>query len=136
MKGLFGRHIHLTAKVMDLRLQRQNVVSGNLANLNTPEYKTRRLEFEDRLQKALNQDATGKMTRTDNGHMPSSFSVDGFKGEGLSEFRARHVYGEDSVDLDKEISVMTSNGMMYNTLATVIKKNFSGMQRVIQDGSK
>ena len=31
---------------------------------------------------------------------------------------------------------MTKNGMMYNALASVIKKNFQGMQRIIMQGGK
>lgn len=136
MKGLFGSHIHLTAKVMDLRLERQNLVMGNITNVNTPDYKARRLEFEDKLQSALNQDARGKMTRTDNSHMPVVFNADGFQGDGIKDFQPRHVYGSDSVDLDKEMTEMTKNGMMYNALASVIKKNFQGMQKVIMAGQK
>ena len=136
MKGIFGSHINLTAKVLDLRLERQNLVMGNISNVNTPEYKARRLEFEDKLQSALNQDARGKMTRTQKSHMPVVFSADGFQGDGIKDFKARHVYGEDSVDLDKEMTVLTKNGMMYNALASIIKKNFEGVQRVIQDGGK
>ena len=136
MKGLFGSHIHLTAKVMDLRLERQNLVMGNIANVNTPEYKARRIEFEQQLQSAMNQDARGQMTRTDKQHMPVVFDPNGFQGQGVKDFKARHVHGEDSVDLDKEMTVMTKNGMMYNALASVIRKNFQGMQRIIQQGSR
>ncbi len=136
MKGIFGSHINLTAKVMDLRLERQNIVMGNIVNVNTPEYKAQRLEFEDRLQSALNQDARGKMTRTQKDHMPVVFTPDGFEGQNVQSFEARHVYGEDSVDLDKEMAAMTKNGMMYNALASVIKKNFEGLQKVIMEGGK
>ncbi|QJB57261.1 flagellar basal body rod protein FlgB [Pseudodesulfovibrio sp. zrk46] len=136
MKGIFGSHIHLTAKVMDMRLDRQNLVMGNIANVNTPDYKAQRLEFEGKLQSALNQDAHGKMTRTSQDHMPSAFSANGFQGDDLQDFKPRHIYGEDRVDLDKEMTSLAKNGMMYNALATVIRKNFQGLQRVIQDGAK
>lgn len=136
MKGMFDNHIQLTAKVMDMRLERQNLVMGNISNVNTPDYKARRLEFEEKLQSALNQNAHGKMTRTSQNHLPATFSADGFQGEGMQDFKPRHVYGEDAVDLDKEMTTMTKNGMMYNALASVIKKNFTGLQKVIQDGAK
>jgi len=136
MKGLFGNHIHLTSKVLDMRLERQNIVTGNIANVDTPDYKARRLEFEDKLQQALNLDARGKMTRTQQNHLPAVFNADGFKGDGLKEFKPRHVYGEDSVDMDKEMAIMSKNGLMYNALASVIKKNFEGLQKVIAEGGK
>ncbi|WP_419785111.1 flagellar basal body rod protein FlgB [Pseudodesulfovibrio sp.] len=136
MRGIFEHHIQLTAKVMDLRLQRQNLVMGNIANVNTPDYKARRLEFEGNLQKALDLDERGRMTRTNKEHMPVVFNANSFKGKGLEEFQPREVYGEDSVDLDKEMSVMSKNGLMYNALASVIKKNFDGINKAIQEGSR
>ncbi len=136
MKGLFGSHIQLTGTVMNLQLERQNLVMANIANVNTPGYKGRTLEFEGKLQSALNQDARGKMTRTNKSHMPVVFNPNGFQGDSLTNFSAREVHGKDSVDLDKEMATMTKNGMMYSALATVIKKNMSGLQKVIQDGAK
>jgi flagellar basal-body rod protein FlgB len=136
MKGLFGSHIHLTARVMDIRLERQNLVMGNIANVNTPDYKARRLEFEDKLQSALNQNAHGKMTRTESSHMPAAFESGTFRPDSLRDFKPRHIHGEDAVDLDKEMAVSTKNGMMYNALAQVIQKNFQGIQKVIQEGGK
>lgn len=136
MKGLFAPQIDLTSKVMNLRLERQNVVMGNLSNIDTPGYKARRLEFETQLQDALALDKRGKVTRTSKNHMPSTFSLDGFDGEQSKAFEPREVYGEDRVDLDKEMVVMNKNAMMYNALAQVIKKNFEGMQKIIQDGAK
>ncbi|XXJ20464.1 flagellar basal body rod protein FlgB [Desulfovibrio caledoniensis] len=136
MRGLFEHHLNLTAKVMDLRLQRQNIVTGNIANVNTPGYRARRLEFENQLQAALNQDGLGKLTRTKQDHLPATFDPDGFKGEGLDNFRAREVWGQDEVSLEKEMATNTKNTMMYNALASVIKKSFDGMTKVIQEGSK
>jgi len=136
MRGLFEHHLNITAKVMDLRLQRQNIVTGNIANVNTPGYKARRLEFEGQLQAALNQDALGKLTRTKQDHLPATFDPDGFKGQGLDEFRGREIYGQDEVNLERETTTNAKNTMMYNALASVIKKSFDGMSKAIQEGSK
>ena len=136
MRELFGSHINLTGKVMSLQIERQNIVTGNIANINTPGYRARRLEFENTLQSALNQDARGKMTRTEKDHLPAVFNTEGFQGDLVKNFKAREIYGMDSVDLDKEMTIMAKNAMLYNALAMVIKKNFSGIQKVIMDGSK
>jgi flagellar basal-body rod protein FlgB len=136
MSKLFSHQIQLTEKVLDLRLQRQNIVTGTIANVNTPGYKARRLEFEEKLQDALNQNSLGKMTRTQGAHLPSTFSAAGFKGEAFDNFTAREVYGQDHVNLETEITNSAKNTMMYNALTQVIKKNFDGMSRVISEGSK
>ena len=136
MKGFFEPHVDLAAKVLDLRLERQNLVAGNLANLNSPGYKPRRLEFEEQLQDALALDKRGKITRTSEKHMPSTFSANGFKGDHIKDFEPRQVFGEDQVDLDKEIGVMAKNAMMYNALTQILTKDFTNMQKVIMDGAK
>ena len=136
MKELFEQNIHLVGKVMDLRLQRQNVVMANVANVNTPKYKARKLAFEEDLQSALQLDAKGRMTRTNQMHMPAEFDVNGFQGKGIQDYKPRLVHGEDVVDLDKEMAAMSKNGMMYNALSDVIAKSFTGLQTVINEGSK
>jgi flagellar basal-body rod protein FlgB len=136
MKGLFEEHILVMEKVLDLRLQRQNVVMSNIANVTTRNYKPRSLPFEKDLQSALQLDATGKMARTDVHHLPSEFDVTGFQGKGLTEYKPRMVYGEDVVDLDKEMGAMAKNTLMYNAVSDIIAKNFAGLQTAIQEGSK
>lgn len=46
MKSMFNMEIGLVGKVMDMQLQRQNVIAGNIANVETPNYKPRELTFE------------------------------------------------------------------------------------------
>ena len=136
MKSIFDSNIHLTGKVLDLRLQRQNVVASNLANITTPNYKSQRLEFEADLQAALNRDARGKVTRTDDKHMPSVFDSETFKGDMIKGFKHRIIHGEDNVDLDKEMAVMSKNTLMYNALGTALQKQFEGLTTVITEGAK
>ena len=81
MKSIVEPHVRLIGTVMDMQLQRQNVSMGNIANVNTPKYKPRELEFEAELQSALNLDAKGKVARTAEGHMPAAFDPDGFGPE-------------------------------------------------------
>lgn len=136
MKSLFDDHIDLTAKVMDFQLQRQNVVSANLANIKTPGYKARSLEFEKDLQAALDLSEKGALARTNPRHLPLAFSPDATEATLLKEFAPRVVQGVDNVDLDKEMGTMAKNNLMYGALSTVMQKNFTGLKQVIQDGGK
>ena len=137
MKSLFGSHIQLTSQVLDYRLLRQNVVMSNLANIKTPDYKARRLEFEQDLQSALGLDAKGKMTRTTGKHMPVVFDPHSFSPD-LEKpiIKPRVIHGEDNVDMDKEMSHMAKNTLMYNALTTVLSRNFQGLTSTIQEGSR
>ena len=136
MKTMYPDNIALLGKVMDLRLDRQNVVMTNLANQDVPSFKARRLEFEKELQSALGLDERGKMTLTSGSHLPSAFNAPGFQGNLEMGWKPRVVAGLDSVDMDKEMSIMAKNTLMYNALTDITKKSFEGLQRVITDGGK
>lgn len=136
MKSLFADHIDLTAKVMDFQLQRQNIVSANLANLNTPGYKARRLDFEKDLQAALGITEGGAVARTHPDHFPAAFSAESAEATVTKTLVPRVIQGVDSVDLDTEMAAMAKNNLMYNALSTVMAKNFTGLKQIIQDGGK
>jgi len=136
MKVMFEHYIPLTEKVMDMQLIRQNVVASNLSNLTTPNYKARRLKFEENLQSALNLDARGKMTRSDERHVPAAFHAETFGPDMEKDVPYRVIHGDDNVDLDKEMALMAKNTMRYNTLTTVLKKSFDGLRDVITEGGR
>jgi flagellar basal-body rod protein FlgB len=136
MKTLFEPHMSLCSKVMDLRLKRQNLVIGNITNANTPGYKPRRLDFEAKLQASLDLDAKGTMQRTESGHMPSTFEADGFSPDFEKEFKPRTEHGQDSVDLDKEMAIMSKNSLSYDVLTTIVREGFKGVNKVITQTSK
>lgn len=136
MKSLFDSDIGLVGRVLDMQLQRQNVVASNMANVKTPGYKARKVMFEDELQKALGLDNKGRLSRTDQQHMPSVFDPNGFSAEWKKAFKPRIVHGEDRVDLDKEMATMAKTNLHYSALTTIMRSKFEGLKQVIQEGQK
>ncbi len=136
MKGLYSSQIELVGKVLDMRLQRQNVINSNLANVNTPKYKPRELEFEGELQKALGLDMKGNMARTSGAHMPTAFTAENFSPEWFKQFKPRNVHGEDRVNMDKEMVKLAKNQLQYNALTQILQKNFEGLKTIIAEGKQ
>lgn len=136
MKSLFDSDVGLIGRVLDMQLQRQNVVASNMANIKTPGYRARKLMFEDELQAALGMDAKGKMSRTDEKHMPAVFNPEGFGPEWEKAFKPRIVHGEDRVNLDKEMALMAKTNLHYSALTTVMRSRFEGLRQIIQEGAK
>lgn len=60
MAGLYGNGIELTEKMMDFLWERQNVGLNNVANVDTPGYKTRYITFEETLRKKLQGASQGE----------------------------------------------------------------------------
>ncbi|CAK7053775.1 MULTISPECIES: flagellar basal body rod protein FlgB [unclassified Desulfovibrio] len=136
MKSLFSSQIGLVGTVMNMQLERQNVIAGNLANIDTPNYKPRELSFEKELQTALGQDMEGQMSRTSAEHIPSAFDASSFRPEWSEAFKPRLIHGEDRVNLDKEMAKHSKNQLQFTALAQVLTKTFEGMHTVIQDGKQ
>ena len=136
MKSLFEPNIGLIGKVLNMQLERQNVVAGNLANLKTPGYRARKLEFEKELQDAIGLDAKGKMSLTDERHMPVVFNPDAFGADCEQAFRPRVVHGEDRVNLDTEMATMAKTNLRYSALTSVIRSRFEGLRTIITEGQK
>ena len=136
MKSMFNSQFGLVGRVMDMQLQRQNVIMSNLANIETPNYKPREIAFEKELQSALGLDMRGRMSTTSQGHMPAAFNPDNFGPEWSKQFKPRQIHGEDRVNLDKEMAKHAKNQLQYTALTQVMAKNFEGLASVIQDGKQ
>lgn len=136
MKSMFNSNIGLVGKVMDMQLQRQNIIVSNLANVETPNYKPRELAFENELQKALGLDMQGNISTTASGHMPTTFDAETFGPEWSKQFKPRQIHGEDRVNLDKEMSKHAKNQLQYSALSQIMTKSFEGLSTMIADAKQ
>ncbi|MBQ7617314.1 MAG: flagellar basal body rod protein FlgB [Desulfovibrio sp.] len=136
MRGLFNNQIGLVGRVLDMQLMRQNVITGNLANIETPNYKPRELEFEKQLQEAMGLDAQGRMSLTSRGHMPAAFNPETFGPEWYEQFKPRQISGEDRVNLDKEMAKLAKCNLHYSALSQIMTKSFEGINTIITDGKQ
>lgn len=136
MKSLFNDQIGLVSSVMNMQLQRQNVIHSNLANIETPNYKPRELTFEKELQSALGLDMKGRMSTTSSAHLPAAFNPNNFGPEWEKQFKPRQIHGEDRVNMDKEMAKHAKNQLQYNALTQVLAKQFEGLSTIIQDSKQ
>ena len=136
MKSIDENHMQLVSRVMDMQLQRQNVIMGNITNVNTPNYKPLELKFEEELQDALNLDAKGKISRTSSGHIPAIFDSATFNADWVKRFMPRRAHGEDRVNIDKEMVRLAKNNLQYTTLSQVTKSGYDGLKTIISEASK
>ncbi|PAF47250.1 flagellar basal body rod protein FlgB [Helicobacter sp. 12S02232-10] len=118
----------LVYQALDYRSIRQDMISSNIANVDTPFYRPRDVDFESYLAKEKAEifedkpDLELKMAQTSPMHL---------KGKNFDEnqasmfFRDGHLARNDgnSVDLDVETSEMGKNSVMYQALTTALKKH-------------
>jgi len=135
-------HAHtLMAKALDYRALRQDLISSNIANVDTPFYRSRDVLFEDALVKErerLHNLPSNKlqMAVTNPMHLEGNENDSPPKAEIF--FRDGHMARNDgnTVDLDVETTEMAKNSTMYNALVMALKKNSMLFKSVIDSSSK
>ena len=131
---LIGKTIHFLSQALDFRSKNHSVISSNLANIDTPGYQPRRLVFEDALQDAINGKSIPIRT-TD----PKHFS---HQGQHVGERPyALHIMSKSNsasnqLDIDKEMSKMVQNNLLYEAYARLLSKKFQGLRTAIDAGRR
>jgi flagellar basal-body rod protein FlgB len=126
-------------KALDAAWLRNDVLAHNLANVDTPLYNRKDVDFESYLRDALYNKDDGLIF-----HMKSGFRMVS-KKLGLESVRG--VVTEDynplamridgnNVDVDVEMAQMAKNSLKYNTVTSNINGKFSKISHVISEGRR
>jgi flagellar basal-body rod protein FlgB len=116
--------------------EKQKVISSNIANIDTPRYKTKNLKFKDHLDNS-NNDFNIQLTRTNNKHLPSLLEVKNdrlfkkFEVQGLEEQN-----DGNNVNLDTQMAEMSKNSIMFKAIQNSIKKDSVWFKSIIDASSK
>lgn len=115
---------NLLKGALDVSSMRQDAVSNNLANINTPEYKASRVVFNNHLTDAMDGVA---MTRTNNGHISPGDSL------AITE-EQKNTYIQDNgnnVDIDFEMAELAANNIYYDSVVSQLNAKYQMMRNVI-----
>jgi len=98
---------------------RQQVVAANLANIDTPGYHVRDINFQSTLQQALNEETTGMPAD------PATVEV-----EGLPERP-----DGNNVNMDRESMLLSQTQLQYQMGVQLVKEEFHRLLTAIKEGS-
>ena len=123
-------YTNILDKAADASWMRENVITNNIANIDTPGYKRQDVDFESVLQKALGKtkysslDKKVRELNQDLGKLTTTSYTDA----------ANYSYRLDrnNVDENTENSDLASESLRYQLLTTAITNNFSRMQTVLK----
>ncbi len=131
-----NKTIYLLQKAMDASLVRQQVISDNIANVDTPGFKRMDVSFESQMKRALDSELEERQPvyLTDKKH------IDFFKPMDFKEVQTRlHIdfdtnYRNDknNVDIEKEISESVKNSLRYKAMAQRIDGQFKSLALAMQ----
>ncbi len=126
----------LMNSALDTYALRQQTISKNIANINSPHYRPESVKFEEFFHQ---QEAVLAGSTTTDSHIPLGASNPSFaEGEKVpQEVPSPQVYfsGETHVNIDKEMSSLAQNQIRYRFVSQMVNRYFSGMQSAIQGQS-
>ncbi len=114
---------------LDTAALRQKVVSNNIANLNTPDFKRSYVPFDEELHQARGRMS---MTRTHSAHLNGRIS-DNDPRVVTEDATTRRTDG-NNVDLDQEMLDLVTNQLRYNTIIQQISGKYANWRYIITDG--
>ncbi|MFT7582992.1 MAG: flagellar basal-body rod protein FlgB [Myxococcota bacterium] len=113
-------------RAMDLRMQRQELLATNLANIDTPNYTPVDLAFEGALEAALESgDVNGRSAG-----MSLNNSGDGVVVERPD---VHNTLDGNGVDLDREMARIVDNSAGYAGTLEIAKRRYSMIRQAITD---
>jgi len=116
------------------------VISNNLANVDTPGFKHSEVLFQSTLAAALKAQADGsdqlQGTRTNANHIAIGDTVSPSDVQGQAVVRAETSLRPDgnNVDIDSEMTKLSENTVLYQALSQLVKMKLSELRSVIREG--
>ena len=136
-EGIFqSTTIPVMEQVVGFTEARQNVLAGNIANLDTPGYKARELSVEDfqkRLKQAVSERRAGGVYRSP-GEGPMSPSVRNVNiAEVAKDSKTILRHDGDNVGMEYQVSEMVKNQLQHNMALSIMVSQFRLLQAAVSE---
>ena len=121
-------YINVLNRAADAAWQRNEAISNNIANVDTPGYKRQDVAFESVLQKALGTHRYESMDEK-----VSNINLSRLRGRAYVDY-ANYSYRLDgnNVDIENENVMLAENQLKYQGLISSINQEFTNLQTVMK----
>jgi len=128
--SLFDSNVDVLSTALNMYLLRHAIISDNIANAETPGYKARRVEFEQELNRVLENQKIG-LNQTISGRAIASVRPTVYEDP-----KSEVGLDRNSVDMDREMAALTKNDIKYSATSLAISKKFALLQYAISAGAE
>lgn len=133
--GMFDSTVNLLGNSLDLRAQRQKLLSSNIANQETPGYRAVDINFEQEMKKAEGSIPAGHLTGTNMRHI-SAGGQSTLVPTVVDRVTDLEGYDKNSVGIEAEMARLSENSIMYKTSAQMLKYKFNLLMTAIKEGGR
>jgi flagellar basal-body rod protein FlgB len=106
---------NLLERALNIRAHYHRILSGNIANVDTPNYKEKDIDFQAEIQRNITSPNNVEVKESTDGDLIGS--IDG-----------------NTVNMENQIVKMTENHMIFTSLVQVVSKKISMMRYIISEG--
>jgi flagellar basal-body rod protein FlgB len=133
--SLFGGSIPTLQKALNLGSLRHKVLTSNIANIDTPNYKAFEVVMEEELKKNGRIAPSVELVRTRPEHLTKRYhSANKLKIKTAAPPDLNLRADGNTVDLDKTMGKLAENTILFRAAAQIISKKFIGLKNAIQGG--
>lgn len=133
LDGIINRTpIPILHKILNVSSKRYEAIASNIANVQTPGYQRKDVQFDELLKESIKQDSIQGL-RSDPGHLPVG------EHKRTSVLPAMEVLNskesspqQNNVKIEKEMTDLASNQQVYATVARMIAGNFKSLSASIK----
>ena len=120
---------------LNFRGERQKVISSNIANINTPNYKTKDLVFEHELHNSKKNNLS--LNQTNFRHIPSIHdSLNNANPKLVQVQNLQEQNDGNNVNLDSQMSEQAKNKIIFDAIQSSIKRDSRLFRSVIESSAK
>ncbi|WP_404409155.1 flagellar basal body rod protein FlgB [Jeotgalibacillus malaysiensis] len=128
--NLFSGTITSLERGLDYSAVKQKVIANNVANVDTPDYKSKDVSFKAMLQDEMKLSSGSANPR----HFNLTSDQDGSPSVTQRPYSIRE--NGNGVDMDKEMADLATNQIYYNSLIERISGKFGSLKSVIKGGGQ
>lgn len=127
---LFSNTINQLEQAINQSTTKQKVISNNIANVDTPNYKAQDVRFNQSFNNELQKLSAKK---TNNKHIDFGTTGNGFQI--LTKKNSNYQHNGNNVDIDQEMTEIAKNQIQYNALIDRLSSKFNSLKTVIKGGN-
>lgn len=130
---IFSQSFQQLEQALSTATLKQKVIASNIANVDTPNYKSKSVDFKSTFNQALNSQSISSY-KTSSKHLPFSNEVSSFHPQIKVNNETKYKNNGNNVDMDYEMAQLAKNQLWYNAVTDRVNGQLNSLRTVINEG--
>lgn len=131
--SIFPKSLESMEQALSASTLRQRVHSANIANVDTANYKSKKVNFQAAMDTAINNQSLSSY-KTNDRHLSFSNESTIGKTEILTNNSTKYNNNGNNVDMDVEMAELAKNQLWYNAVTERVNGKLNSLSSVINGG--